>query len=115
MTKNKILLLLVGVAALSGCEPKREPIVKEFDRTGQEVCIVVNSYETEKDLHLALKNRIPGYNLDQLQNTRLYGQAIWSPSDNKCEIFSLLPKSIDDEHTLTIGHELLHCIYGSYH
>ena len=35
-----------------------------------------------------------------------------------CEIYlpnDLRPREVDDDGTLTLGHELLHCMYGDYH
>lgn len=32
-----------------------------------------------------------------------------------CDIFSLPPQHLDDEHVLTLGHELLHALKGEYH
>jgi len=32
------------------------------------------------------------------------------------DMYVVRPKSVDDEHVLTIGHEVLHCVYGvDYH
>lgn len=33
----------------------------------------------------------------------------------KCHIYVRRPSNIDDEATLTLGHEILHCIDGKYH
>jgi len=32
-----------------------------------------------------------------------------------CEIHTLRPNKIDDNATMTLGHEMLHCIFGTYH
>lgn len=37
------------------------------------------------------------------------GEALWSPSDNKCKIYY---KKLDYK---TAGHELRHCIDGAFH
>ena len=45
----------------------------------------------------------------------IQGQALYSLDDNKCEIIIYEPRKVDDEATLTLGHELMHCLYGDYH
>jgi len=55
--------------------------------------------------------------------TGLQGFALWyefpngKPEDElyTCEIHIARPGRVDDTHTLTLGHEMLHCVYGSYH
>jgi hypothetical protein len=35
--------------------------------------------------------------------------------DGRCVIFITPVKKVDDDATLTLGHELLHCMWGNYH
>ena len=32
-----------------------------------------------------------------------------------CHVFTMAPKYVDDQNVTTLGHEVLHCIYGKYH
>lgn len=32
-----------------------------------------------------------------------------------CRIVTLKPRDVDDRRTATLGHELLHCLFGEYH
>lgn len=32
-----------------------------------------------------------------------------------CHVFTMAPKYVDDQKVTTLGHEVLHCIYGKYH
>ncbi len=43
------------------------------------------------------------------------GFAVWSPNDSQCDVYLQLPDSIDDDKTLTLGHEVFHCIAGQFH
>ena len=33
----------------------------------------------------------------------------------RCLVYQLKPSRVDDDATLTLGHEILHCVYGKYH
>jgi hypothetical protein len=35
--------------------------------------------------------------------------------DGVCHIFMMKPEFVNDNRTRTMGHELLHCVYGPYH
>jgi hypothetical protein len=44
------------------------------------------------------------------------GNTVELPGEQyRCTIHTFQPKRQDDQLVLTMGHELLHCIYGSYH
>lgn len=47
----------------------------------------------------------------------LKGEVLYFRGNNRCDI--LIKKTrllrVDDEATLTLGHELMHCLYGDYH
>lgn len=47
----------------------------------------------------------------------LLGWSGWNTNmDNfYCEIHTVRPKRVDDNVTMTIGHEFVHCVYGRYH
>jgi len=92
MTIKQIILgiMLVGGLFLSGCgKPKHE----DFQKT--EIELKINVYDTEEQLQREVGDKI--------------GQARWSPDDNKCEIWIV---KWDME---TAGHELHHCMFGSFH
>lgn len=111
-TKIPAIIALIFVMAaflLMSCSRKDEAIVPEWDYTGQQIQLTVHVFATIREKHRAIEAR--GYAVDP----SLAGFAIMSPSDTVCEIFIVRPKNIDDENTLTLGHEVLHCLYGRYH
>lgn len=99
-----ILLLLVSY---SGTKP---PVIETFDRTGEVIYLTVNLYDNQSDMVRDI-NEFLGYEVDPDH----LGISIYSPDDNQCMVFSLKPRYVDDERTLTLGHEILHCIYGEVH
>lgn len=103
-----IIGLVVFALVLIACSDLgNSQVIKQLDREGQPVIVTVYFYDTQKELKQALQRYNPA---DGLQ-----GMAIWSESDNECTIHTLAIKRVDDEATKTLGHEMLHCIYGSYH
>ena len=56
---------------------------------------------------------IPVDDDEQIEGCALFMRYQNGTSD--CEVNIVQPKYVDDEHTLTLGHEVLHCVYGLYH
>lgn len=95
---------------LVGCEPRKSNIEPEWNRENVEIQTTPFVFDNKRDMHKALSVR-----LDRDIDPNLEGMAIMSPDDTFCELFIVRPNRIDDQHTLTLGHEFLHCIYGRYH
>lgn len=126
---NKILVSsCIGILAallLVACEPRKEPIEKAHDRTGTPIEMTVHVYQTQRELDEAYR-RIHNVRRQDDPDSR-HGFALWpewrdvdgnAVNDGgkwTCDVHILEPKYIDDERTLTLGHEMVHCIYGSYH
>ena len=94
--RNTLLLLLV--LGLVSCG---KPIEPDLNREYSEIKFY--SYKTKEELNATL------------EVIHHEGMAIWSPQDEKCEVHFIEPRFTDDQNTLTLGHEVLHCIRGSYH
>lgn len=122
----KILIpILLALFLLLGCEPAGEKIKSTLDRSEYPITVTVYFYDSQNDLmrryrelhNLGSRDEVP----------KLWGFAQWpewqdqagttveQPELFSCDIHSMRPKIVDDTPTLTLGHELLHCIYGSYH
>lgn len=103
-----ILVILSGLLLWLGTGGDK--VIKTFDRTGEEIILTVQMYNNQFELVNAINTRL-GYEVDPDH----LGLAIYSPDDNICEIFTLVPTRVDGERTKTIGHEVLHCLYGELH
>lgn len=126
-SKLLISIVLGGVIAimLTACEPRKTPVEKAHDRTGAPIEITVYTYQTQRQLDEAYRE-IHGIRRSDDPDRR-HGFAQWPEWRDKdgnavndggkwtCDIHVIEPKYIDDEPTLTLGHEMVHCIYGSYH
>lgn len=125
-----IILSIIVLATLAflfvGCEPhKGEPVVATIDRTGQPIEVVVFFYDNINEVTRVYREK---HNLPRnAEMPRPLGFAMWpewfdedgnrveQPELFRCEIHTIRPTHVDDDPTLTLGHELLHCLYGSYH
>lgn len=99
-------LILVAVLALTGCNTTY--INKEFDKEGEWLKVKVNRTESTSF------SRKEGF-----QRKGKAGEATYYLNDptNECKL-NIMSKgkiSLDDKYALTLGHELMHCLYGDYH
>lgn len=126
---KKLLLLSAIIAGtlflLGSCDPQKEQVVQKFDRTEMPIQVTVFFYPNRSAVttEYRLRHNIPRTS----PFPTVDGFAIWPETrdedgnvlnrvgDLVCEIHTVQPKGVDDNATLTLGHELLHCLYGSYH
>ncbi len=99
-------LILVTALVLTGC--KSTFIEKEFDREGEWLKVkVVRSESTTFSRKEGIKRKGKA------------GEATYYLNDptNECRLNVMFKGKIilDDKYALTLGHELMHCLYGDYH
>ena len=78
-----------------------ERVDKEFNREGEQLSITTTFSEN-------MKRDVWKY------EEGIMGQALYSPSDNVCNII-ISSKLSTSEQQKTLGHEVMHCLYGDYH
>jgi hypothetical protein len=125
MKKSKWIAGLV-ITLLAGCGEQSPSITPTLDRTGVPISVTVQFYNTSAELEEAyrqvnnLSSRIPV--------PEQWGFASWNewidPDGNpveplnaeyQCTIHTFMPRTRNDQHVTTLGHELLHCVWGSWH
>lgn len=100
---------------LSSCGEKGGKIEGSHNYENKQFPITVHVYENKSDLQKALREK----GLDNRRNVS--GKSSWSiTSDMKvlydCDIYVVKPNGVEDKDNLhTWGHELAHCVYGTYH
>lgn len=111
---------------LTSCDRNSESkIDKKINRENLPIKTTVHFYNNLEELRKKYKEI---NKLDQKTEVYIEGFAIWpewkDQSGNsvtpdgkelKCEIHTIRPSTVDDDAVLTLGHELLHCVYGTYH
>lgn len=118
MLRDTLSKIIIGVMILFvvSCEPLPDKgLIKTHDVTGEYLDIRVMTFKSQKGLQKYLtKNKMTFHEVD--------GLAQWvHPKDDltkvkRCEIYVVEPKSVRDTDVMeTWGHELAHCIYGSFH
>ena len=122
----KISVILFVLLGLSSCDnANKQPLTGSIDRSGKTITTTVYFYDTEKEVQDKFREI---HKLSRDQKVSVTGFARWpeykdadgnaaSDRDKEltCTIHTVRPTKIDDEATLTLGHEMLHCIIGTYH
>jgi hypothetical protein len=127
-TKNFAIFVISAVATallIVACEPSGRKVEKLLNREGKEIKVVVEFLDSTaevtkkyRELHDVPKN------VEIAPRAGFSMWPEWMAEDGEsvdvdeklfCKIYTVEPKFVDDEATLTLGHELLHCLYGSYH
>lgn len=104
--KKFLYLILFLSLSLFSCTDSNKIMKEDFDRTGQELRIVVHTYPNQKALIRATSKYGSTYEV---------GMAVWSKSDNLCEIHVIEARYQEDKQFETWGHELAHCVHGTFH
>jgi hypothetical protein len=121
----KTLILVLFALLIISCSPESD-IKPTMDRTNQDIRVRVilhpNSASLEEAYRIA--NNLP----ERTPVPEQWGFAAWNQwqdSDGNfidlpdqeywCTIHAFEPRRQTDQRVLTLGHELLHCIYGSFH
>lgn len=111
-----IVCILVVLGAYS-CSPQQTKMDKPFDRSGEILQVKVMTFTTYRAMYKAIEANHPWFEIPD----GLRGLALWvedeygNPASDECLIYVLEPMHIDDERTTTLGHEMNHCLYGSFH
>lgn len=111
------LILISLVLILFGCQQESQSpkIEKQHNRTGNPITITVIEHDSYSDATTALNKFHRENKLPRISDTSL-GWSAWDLNPPyQCEIHVKPPTRIDDDDVLTLGHEMAHCLYGSYH
>lgn len=101
----KVALIVLLLIFNSGCEKKKDLLKIPPTKNTQHLELTITTVNSVTEMRMKVWRYEEG----------IQGQTLYSPNDNKCEIIIYKPKRVDDEATLTLGHELMHCLYGDYH
>ncbi len=95
---------------IASCD-KPDMAEKDIDRSKQPIKITVTTYETQYELFEARKAH------DGVIADTIVGFAFWNVTEPAwCEIHVVKPSNANDTAEMeNWGHELMHCVYGSYH
>ena len=110
-------MLIIGtVLFLASCEQKvYTPMQKEHNRTGKPMTVTVYEHPSYGDVTRALQ-RFQRENKQPRTTDQSLGWAAWDLHEPyQCDIHIKPPDNINDDDVMTLGHEMAHCLYGSYH
>lgn len=114
--KLAVMGVLLLLASASLAEDAKPPVVQglagtvELRTTKLEVVWVDSALDMR---HLLAANGI-AINADSERGFSLRGHHAETGED-VCVVYAIRPQDINDEATLVLGHEVLHCLIGVYH
>lgn len=113
---RELIVIAAFMMLVVGCVKKEseDTIKGTQDFSGVEFPITVHVFETRNEMREYLRD-------NQDEERRIEGKAYWFISPDAsvlygCDIYVVKPKGVNDNNNLeTWGHELAHCVYGTYH
>lgn len=126
--KYGLLVVLLGLIFFTvSCDVSKETVEPTIDRVGEPIIVTVYFYPNTSQVTAKYREIHNVPRRAEIPDRK--GFAMWpewrnaegepiDPPDGAvidCQIHTVQPKKVDDDATLTLGHELLHCLYGSYH
>lgn len=119
-------LILLLIVLLCGCDDFGGTEIKPtMDRTGLPIVTTTYYYDSVEEVMAAYREF---YDISKHKDIpRIFGFAVWPEWVNVdgnsvelvdelwCQIHSIRPVKIEDQGTLTHGHEGVHCVLGNYH
>lgn len=106
---------------LTGCVGNNRLFKGEMDRTSIPFEMIVYTYDSREAVTASYENAKRNRNGKYVHDVWLIdGWAGWTDDKpHKCEIHVVKPAKLGSSDnrsiTRTWGHELMHCVYGSYH
>jgi len=116
--KNSVKgFIAASLLFLTSCDPSSSSLPEDFDRSGEEMHITVIFHATQNDVDKAYVEEFGRARNEQ--NLNRLGFAVWANPGNKpywCRIHAQKPTRVTgDDKMDTLGHELLHCLIGTFH
>ena len=108
---------LLSLLFLTSCDPDGSKLPEDFDRSGEAVEITVIWHNSQQAVDKAYVEEF-GRARNERSINRL-GFAVWANPSREpkwCRIHAMKPTSVKGgEKMNTLGHELLHCMIGTFH
>ncbi len=111
--KTLIAAILLLTPSLATAEWK-ERVKPEDDVEIQNITLELRYFDSENDLKEALKKRGGCKDCQKVKGISLCKRNLEEATAH-CIILLVRPKKVDDDATTSLGHEVMHGIYGKYH
>ena len=112
----KLLIILIIFGNIAACSEgsSRSEIDKTDGALVTNIELVVILYDSYDDLNDAFNES--NDEVDYRYTLEGFSEFIRrEDGTGECWVHIVEPQEIDGEHTLTLGHEIAHCMYGLYH
>tara|TARA_B100000929_G_scaffold290599_1_gene284935 strand:+ start:78187 stop:78579 length:393 start_codon:yes stop_codon:yes gene_type:complete len=105
------LFFIVVIATVVSCNQKQEPLKGTENWVGERVEVTTYFYVNQQRLDMAYKKLV-----DPDDKLSKKGFAIWHQGIPECEIHMKRIEYKNDKDAIqTLGHEMLHCLKGTWH
>ncbi len=105
---------LLSIGFISSCTENGPALTETHNIDGDDFTLRVTTFENKRSLNKYLED-------NEMTDQEVDGLAQWRISKDgsvfkRCDIYVVKPNNPRDYDTMeTWGHELVHCVYGSYH
>lgn len=90
-----------------------KPLIKEYDLTGQEIVITITFHPSQGAIRNVWNQTNSHFDFD---TKHLSAFANMFPEEKRCDVHTLTVRGQNDTKRIeTLGHEILHCLYGRWH
>lgn len=109
-----VCFLFITLVSIQSCESENSAMTETHNAEETDIIVSVKTFTTQDKLNKYVRKH-------DLEVVEVEGLAQWRLKKGedvpyRCDIYVVKPKSSKDYETQeTWGHELMHCIYGSYH
>lgn len=124
--KVHVILSLFAVLGLTSCQKSQNEDLKgSIDRSSKPIVTTVYFHRNVDEVQQKYREI---HRLSRDEKVNVVAFAKWPEYKDQngnfvenhneplvCEIHTTRPKQVNDNETTTLGHEMLHCILGTYH
>ena len=114
MFRNYLIFACFAVAAIS-CDVQRPELMnKTHDAEGLDFTINVKTFPSRRSLNKYLEKK--GYSEQEVDGLARWAITPGNKKPRRCDVFVIEPShEADHARQEDWGHELMHCVYGSFH
>jgi hypothetical protein len=110
------IITIILAMMLVSCEGENlTAMEKQHNRSGKPIEVTVFEYKDYNDVNRALYKFQRENNQVKNKDPSLAWSAWDLEEPYQCHIHIKPPEKIDDDDVMSLGHEMAHCLYGSYH
>lgn len=110
-----VVFVIVALFLLAACTPSEGEKVQP-KRQMEEFTLKVVMLHRQQVVDTCVRlGAWPAAHAQAAAKNRPVGCAVAYPDEKRCTVYVPRPLFVDDQNTMVLGHEVLHCVIGPYH